>query len=392
MRQSLDTGVSTVMFDFYGTVVDMQSGLIEAMTPYLADKGYTANSASRVVTWWRRTHFESSMIDALLHREHTPYREIGRQAVGYTLARAGIVHTMDEVDALVSQIERLRPFGDAVAGLQTLKDHGFQLVVLSNGDPEMLERGVACLVEKPIAATSVEAFDLVEAARRGGAVLQVGHVERFNPVMTAVERLRMHPVFLEVHRLAPFTFRSSDVGVVMDLMIHDLDIVLHLVGEEPSEISAVGVPVLGGREDIANARLTFPSGCVANVTASRVSLTKMRKIRVFSQDAYVSLDYDRRQALLVKKSPKLTEAELKRAAGGGGDLAALAGVDFGDLLSTEMLPIDEAEPLKEEIRTFLGCVRTGDRPRVSGEEGARALRLAERILADMQSRPLPARE
>ena len=118
----------------------------------------------------------------------------------------------------------------------------------------------------------------------------------------------------------------------------------------------------------------------------------MRKIRVFSQDAYVSLDYDKRQALLVKKSPKLTEAELQRAAGGGGDLAALAGVDFGDLLSTEMLPIDEAEPLKEEIRTFLGCVRTGDRPRVSGEEGARALRLAERILADMQARPLPARE
>ena len=128
------------------------------------------------------------------------------------------------------------------------------------------------------------------------------------------------------------------------------------------------------------------------MTASRVSLTKMRKIRVFSQDAYVSLDYDKRQALLVKKSPKLTEAELRRAAGGGGDLAALAGVDFGDLLTTEMLPIDEAEPLKEEIRTFLRCVRTGDRPRVSGEEGARALRLAERILADVGSRPLPARE
>ena len=143
MRQSLDTGVSTVMFDFYGTVVDMQGGLIEAITPYLAEKGYTASSASRVVTWWRRTHFENSMIDALLHREHTPYREIGRQALGYTLTRAGIVHTVDEVDALVSQIERLRPFGDAVAGLQTLKDHGFQLVVLSNGDPDMLERGVA---------------------------------------------------------------------------------------------------------------------------------------------------------------------------------------------------------------------------------------------------------
>ena len=143
MRQSLDTGVNTVMFDFYGTVVDMQGGLIEAITPYLAEKGYTANPASRIVTWWRRTHFESSMIDALLHRDHTPYREIGRQAVDYTLERAGIVHTMDEVEALVSQIERLRPFGDVVAGLQRLKDHGLGLVVLSNGDPDMLERGVA---------------------------------------------------------------------------------------------------------------------------------------------------------------------------------------------------------------------------------------------------------
>ena len=141
--QRLDTGVSTVMFDFYGTVVDMQGGLVEAITPYLTEKGYTANPASRVVTWWRRTHFESSMIDALRHRDHTPYRDIGRQAVDYTLDRAGIAHTTDEVDALVSQIERLRPFGDVVAGLQTLQDHGLQLVILSNGDPDMLERGVS---------------------------------------------------------------------------------------------------------------------------------------------------------------------------------------------------------------------------------------------------------
>lgn len=140
---TLATGVGTVMFDFYGTVVDMQGGLVEAITPYLAQKGYTANPPSRVVTWWRRTHFENSMIDALLRREHTPYREIGRQAVDYTLARAGIPHTMDEVNVLVSAIERLRPFEDVVAGLQTLKDQGLRLVVLSNGDPDMLERGVA---------------------------------------------------------------------------------------------------------------------------------------------------------------------------------------------------------------------------------------------------------
>jgi 2-haloacid dehalogenase len=143
MRQTLSSGVSTVMFDFYGTVVDMQGGLTQAITPFLEQKGYTANPPSRVVTWWRRTHFENSMIDALLHREHTPYREIGRQAVSYTLDRAGIPHTAGEVDALVSQIERLRPFGDVVEGLQALKDQELRLVILSNGDPDMLERGVA---------------------------------------------------------------------------------------------------------------------------------------------------------------------------------------------------------------------------------------------------------
>jgi 2-haloacid dehalogenase len=142
MSQSVGAGVSTVMFDFYGTVVDMQGGLVEAITPYLAQKGYTANPPARLVTWWRRTHFENSMIDALLHRDHTPYREIGRQAVDFTLERAGIAHTSGEVDHLVAQIERLQPFPDVVDGLQTLKNHHFRLVILSNGDPDMLERGV----------------------------------------------------------------------------------------------------------------------------------------------------------------------------------------------------------------------------------------------------------
>lgn len=244
----------------------------------------------------------------------------------------------------------------------------------------LLERGVHCLVEKPIAGSVSDGEAMVAAAKRGGAVLQVGHVERYNPVMAAVERLGVKPVFLEVHRLAPFTFRGGDVGVVMDLMIHDLDIVRHLVGEDPTSVEAVSVAVLGGREDIANARLSFPSGAVANVTASRVSLAKMRKIRIFSEEAYVSLDYDKRQALLVKRSPALTRAVLERVAGGGG-LEALAGKDFGDLLHTEMLPIEEAEPLKAEIREFLSAARGGAAPRVPGPAGVAALRLAERILA-----------
>jgi predicted dehydrogenase len=255
----------------------------------------------------------------------------------------------------------------------------------------LLLRGVHCLVEKPIAPTAAEGEALVAAAERGGALLQVGHVERFNPVMAAIERLGVRPVFVEAHRLAPFTFRSADVGVVMDLMIHDLDLLLHLVGgaEEPASVEAVGVPLLSEHEDIANARISFASGCVANVTASRVSFARMRKVRVFSRDAYVSLDYDKKQALLVRKSPALDAAALRRAAGAGGDLASLAGTSFGDLLTTETLPIDDGEPLKDELRAFVSAVRRGERPRVSGAEGLRALRLAERVLADVAARPPP---
>jgi 2-haloacid dehalogenase len=136
------TGVKALMFDFYGTVVDMQSSLTKAITAYLEAKNYTDQPPDRLVTWWRRTHFENSMIDALLGREHIPYREIGRQAVDYTLTRAGIDHTMDEVRDLVSEIERLSPFQDVIDALTAMRDAGFKLVILSNGDPDMLEAGV----------------------------------------------------------------------------------------------------------------------------------------------------------------------------------------------------------------------------------------------------------
>ena len=294
-------------------------------------------------------------------------------------------------------VEKARPHADAwgvpvVARLEDLPEAPDAVTVAvptvfhrTVAEP-LLRRGVHCLVEKPIAATSDEARLLVEAARAGGAVLAVGHVERFNPVMTAVERLGMKPRFLEVHRLAPYTFRSADVGVVMDLMIHDLDIVLHLVGEEPSGVDAVGVPVIGPREDIANARLQFPSGAVANVTASRVSLTKMRKVRGFGPDAYVSLDYDKRQAVLVRTTDKL-DAVRRDPKAAAAAAAAGSGLAFTDFVRSEFLTIDEAEPLKEELRSFLGAVRDGTAPRVPGEQGARALTLAERILASIGARP-----
>ena len=170
------TTFATLMFDFYGTVVDMQTGLTEAMTPYLMEKGYTANPPGRLVTWWRRTHFENSMIDALLHRDHTPYREIGHQAVDYTLERAGIPHTADEVRQLVSAIERLKPFPDVVDALAVLKQAGYALVILSNGDPDMLARGVpysgtAHLFDRVISVAEAGAFKPHVATYRKAAEL-----------------------------------------------------------------------------------------------------------------------------------------------------------------------------------------------------------------------------
>ncbi|MDP8924061.1 MAG: haloacid dehalogenase type II [Chloroflexota bacterium] len=168
--------VTTLMFDFYGTIVDMQGGLTEAITPYLRAKGYTANPPGRVVTWWRRTHFEASMIDALLHRDHTPYREIGHEAVDATLERAGIPHTRAEVEQLVAEIERLRPFPDVVAALGRLKARGYQLVILSNGDPDMLARGVPSsgtdhLFDRVISVAEAGAFKPHVATYRTAAAL-----------------------------------------------------------------------------------------------------------------------------------------------------------------------------------------------------------------------------
>ena len=155
----------------------------------------------------------------------------------------------------------------------------------------LLENGKHLLIEKPIAENTAEASELAELALHRHLVLQVGHVERFNPVLSALEERLTHPRFIEAHRLSPFPNRSTDIGVVLDLMIHDLEIVLHLVRSPVQSIDAVGVPVLSKREDIANARIRFENGCVANITSSRISPERMRKIRVFQEDAYLSLDY-----------------------------------------------------------------------------------------------------
>jgi len=166
-----------------------------------------------------------------------------------------------------------------------------------------LERGIPVLVEKPLADSVAAAERIVDTAHRNGTFVGVGHVERFNPVVVAATELGIRPIFIECHRLNPFSFRATDVGVVLDLMIHDLDVILHFVGSRVERVDAVGVPILSEHEDIANARLTFANGAVANVTASRVAVQTMRKIRVFSPDSYISLDYGKREGVIFRKGP-----------------------------------------------------------------------------------------
>lgn len=218
---------------------------------------------------------------------------------------------------------------------------------------QLLEAGKHVLLEKPMTRTVEEADELLALARRTDRVLQVGHVERFNPAILGIQKVLSQPIFIEVHRLAPFNPRGTEVGVVLDLMIHDLDIILHLVRSEVEEISAVGVPVLTDKEDIANARLTFANGCVANVTASRVSAERMRKIRFFQSDAYISLDYVAQNAKIYRRQ--------------------------GWQILDEVINFSGEQPLQKEIQSFVACIRQGTRPLVSGEEGRNALAVATRV-------------
>ena len=176
----------------------------------------------------------------------------------------------------------------------------------------LLKRGIAVLVEKPIAQDVDTAKRLLEIARTSDSLLQVGHSERFNPVVRAMNRMEIEPQFIETHRISPFTFRSADIGVVMDMMIHDIDIVLHLVKSQAARVEAVGVNVLGPHEDVANAWVTFQNGCVVNLTASRLALKTERKIRVFSEQAYLSLDYQKKSGIAIKKDANLDLLKLAR--------------------------------------------------------------------------------
>lgn len=228
-----------------------------------------------------------------------------------------------------------------------------------------IAKGKHVLVEKPIAATTQEAEELVHLAQQKGVILQVGHVERFNPVLSVVNPAKAKPLYVEALRIAPYPPprfgllpRGTEVSVILDLMIHDLEIILHLVQSKVVDIRAVGVPILSKSEDIANVRLRFENGCVANVTASRISMEKQRKIRMFLPDAYVSLDYQEQTGKILRKK--------------------LLGIEKKDI------PIHKGEPLALELRSFADCVRNRSEPVVDGEHAAEALKLAVAIVKSIR--------
>ena len=253
-----------------------------------------------------------------------------------------------------------------------------------------LERRVAVLVEKPMTRTVEEAQRLAAQARACGVCLQVGHVERFNPALRAAQRFEIALRFIEAHCFAPFSFRSIDIGVVHDLMIHDLDIVLHLVKSPLKEVRAVGGTLLSGHEDIASARLEFEDGAVANLTASRVSLEPMRRTRVFSRDFFLSLDLGKRYAFLARKpagfDARLAETWARIAATPPEELPRIAASAFRDLIEIEELTLDDAEPLEAELASFVRAVRDGTPPEVSADEALRALEVADAVIAQIRSR------
>lgn len=270
-----------------------------------------------------------------------------------------------DTDRGISQ-ERATEFG--VQAVASLEEFAEQVDAASIATPtithfeiarELLSRGKHLLVEKPIADNTIHATELAELAAARGLVLQVGHVERFNPVLSALEKRLTNPRFIEAHRLSPYPNRSTDIGVVLDLMIHDLEIILHLVRSPVETVDAVGVPVLSRGEDIANARIRFENGCVANITSSRISPEQMRKIRVFQEDVYLSLDYQNQSGEMYRRT--------------------------AEGLQRHDVEIEREEPLKRELAAFIECAATGRAPKVSGFQAAAALELAVEITRRINS-------
>ncbi len=232
---------------------------------------------------------------------------------------------------------------------------------------DFLEAGIHCLVEKPVTETVAEAQTLIDIARDRSLTLQVGHIERFNSVMIGIEERLEHPQFIESTRLAPFSLRATDVSVILDLMIHDIDIILDLVDSPIERISASGISVLSDTVDIANARIEFANHCVANVTASRISRKRERKLRIFQKDAYLSADFQEKIVAVNRKGETVNEAGYKD-------------------ITHEELRFEDNDALNLEVLDFIRAINTGDRPLVNGEDGRRALETAIAITSQIKAK------
>lgn len=331
----------------------------------------------------------------MLDREILQVAVIGAGRMGKHHARIYAGHARCKLAAVVDKdIERARAItaefgGEPLSDISKL-DRSVQAATVAvptvyHADVAipLMERGVAVLVEKPLANDAATAKRIVDASRKSGLVLQVGHSERYNPVVQAMLRMEVAPRFIEAHRVSPFTFRSADIGVVFDMMIHDIDIVLHLVRDRVVDVQSVGVNVLGPHEDVANARIRFANGTVANLTASRLALKTDRRIRVFCPTAYVTMDYQKKSGLALKLDDNLDLIRMARERNFE-DLSQMAGLDFGSMVKIDPLVVADVEPLKAEIETFIESVRTGRCTGVSAEDGLAAVELAEQITTSIR--------
>ena len=247
-----------------------------------------------------------------------------------------------------------------------------------------IENNIAVMIEKPLAADVKQGREIVELAKKNNSLAAVGHSERCNPVVQAMKRLNIEPKFIETNRISPYPFRSTDVGVVLDVMIHDIDIILSLAASRIVKVDAVGVGVIDDKEDICNARIVFENGCIANITASRLALKTERKVRVFSRQGYLSVDYFKKTGTVIKADPNINVVEKIRELKEKGKFNLLK-TNWSNLLHIEKLEIDDKEPLRLEQEMFLQAVADKTAaPEVSAEEGLAAMECAEKILESIK--------
>jgi predicted dehydrogenase len=248
-----------------------------------------------------------------------------------------------------------------------------------------IENNIAVMIEKPLAASAAEGREIVALAKKHNIVVAVGHSERCNPVVQAMKRLDIQAKFIESNRISPYPFRSMDIGVVLDVMIHDIDIILSLAASPIKKIDAVGLNVIGHNEDICNARIVFENGCIANITASRLALKTERKVRIFSKQAYLSLDYLKKEGVVIKADPNVDVVKWIKEHQDTGN-TDFGGANWPDLLHIEQLDIDDKEPLRVEQESFLNAVLDpSKRPEVTAEDGLAAMQCAEQILAAVKA-------